>query len=427
MRRIYISLIITCLSAVAMAAQSRVGTTDVDVDGFVVDSVAKTENIGAKMASTPVEATDTVTAENKNIVGRVKNIGFVQKVINYFGEANKPHPEKRLDISFIGGPHYSSETGFGIGLAGSGTYYTRRDSAGMPTADTPASNVMLKADVTTGQMYKIGAEGYHIFPGDKWRANYDGYFYSFKDKFWGIGYENGRNDENESTYTRLQARIKADFVYQVCRNVFIGPLGQFSYIKATKVHNPALFNGEQLRTFTTGLGFTFLIDSRDVPTNAYSGIYLRYDQLFNPRFMGNTYAFSSSELTLAGYSQVWKGGVLAAMFHANFTYGNTPWGMLATFGGSSNMRGYYEGRYRDKSCMDFTVELRQHVWRRNGIVLWAGAGEVFPRFSQFKWNHVLPNFGVGYRWEFKHRVNVRLDIGFGKGEKSFNFSLNEAF
>ena len=40
---------------------------------------------------------------------------------------------------------------------------------------------------------------------------------------------------------------------------------------------------------------------------------------------------------------------------------------------------------------------------------------------------ILPNAGIGYRWEFKKGVNVRLDVGFGRGEKSFNFSLNEAF
>ena len=35
------------------------------------------------------------------------------------------------------------------------------------------------------------------------------------------------------------------------------------------------------------------------------------------------------------------------------------------------MRGYYEGRYRDKHSLEATVELRQHVWKRNGIVVWA--------------------------------------------------------
>ena len=100
---------------------------------------------------------------------------------------------------------------------------------------------------------------------------------------------------------------------------------------------------------------------------------------------------------------------------------------MSTFGGSHYMRGYYEGRYRDKCAMDATVELRQHVWRRNGIVLWIGAGTVFPKFSALRFNRVLPNGGIGYRWEFKKRVNVRLDIGFGRGEKGINFSINEAF
>ena len=92
------------------------------------------------------------------------------------------------------------------------------------------------------------------------------------------------------------------------------------------------------------------------------------------------------------------------------------------------MRGYYEGRYRDKNKIETQIELRQHIWRRNGIVLWAGAGTVFPKFSKMRINHVLPNYGLGYRWEFKKNVNVRLDYGLGKaGQSGFIFNINEAF
>lgn len=355
------------------------------------------------------------------------SVGFIKKVIGYFNEANKPHPEKKLDLSFIGGPHYSTESGFGIGIVGAGLYYSKRGEDGKPDPRTPASSMSLKLDVTTGQLYKIGAEGYHIFSGDRFRINYDGYFYSFKDKFWGIGYASDSDNSNESIYKRLQAQVKADFVINFSNRFYLGPMAQFSYINATRIDRPWLFDGQAPRTFTTGVGITAIYDTRDVPLNAYKGVYIRFNQLFNPRFMANKYAFSESELTVAGYAGVWKGGILAAMYHTELTYGNTPWGLMPTFGGSDRMRGYYEGRYRDKCEMDFTVELRQHVWRRNGIVLWVGAGTVFPRFSAFKWNHILPNFGVGYRWQFKPRVNVRLDLGIGKGEKGFNFSINEAF
>ena len=359
------------------------------------------------------------TLENKK--------GLINRVIDYFGEANVDHPERPLDISFIGGPHYSSESGFGIGLVGSGKYYTARDKNGMPDSLTPPSNVALKVDITTGQLYKVGAEGYTIFKHDQYRLNYDIYFYSFKDKFWGIGYEKDINDANETNYRRLQAQVRTDLLFQLKPNLFIGPLAQFSYINATRLARLELLEGQKPKTFTTGLGFSFVYDTRDFPLNAYKGIYVRYDQLFNPHFLGNKYAYSSSELTLCGYGEVWKNGVLASMLHANLTYGDTPWGLLPTFGGSGNMRGYYEGRFRDKNAIDITLELRQKVWRRNGIVLWVGAGAIFPKFAAFKWNQVLPNAGIGYRWEFKKRINVRLDYGVGKHQSGINFSINEAF
>ena len=146
-----------------------------------------------------------------------------------------------------------------------------------------------------------------------------------------------------------------------------------------------------------------------------------------PGFLANKYDFTKVELNASAYQRVWKGGVLAENLHSRHTWGDTPWGLLSTFGGSHTMRGYWEGRYRDKMATSLTVELRQHVWRRNGIALWVGAGTVYPKFSALRLRNILPNAGIGYRWEFKKGVNVRLDVGFGKGEKSFNFSLNEAF
>lgn len=135
----------------------------------------------------------------------------------------------------------------------------------------------------------------------------------------------------------------------------------------------------------------------------------------------------STELTAIYYHRVWKGGVLAGQYHALLNYGNPSWGLMAILGSSYSMRGYYEGRYRDKYAMDAQLELRQHVWRRNGIALWIGAGTIFPKLLDFEVKHILPNYGLGYRWEFKKRVNVRLDFRFGKSQTGFIFNINEAF
>lgn len=353
-----------------------------------------------------------------------KSRNIIKRIINYFDEANKPKPEKKLDFSFIGGPAYTNDTKLSIGLLGAALYKSIPfDSL------TPQSNASLYSQFSITGFWLIGIKGNHIGPRDSYRIDYKVYFESFPNHFWGIGYQQASNDDNETKFLQLNSSLEAAITWQLARNLFIGPAVRFNYSKATDIHddNFALWNGESLRTTNYGLGFNISYDSRDFITNAYSGVFLSFEQRFYPRFMKNSYCFSSSEFKVNYYHRLWKGGVVAAQAHALLTYGNTPWGMLAKLGGSHSMRGYYEGRYRDKCAADVSLELRQHIYGRSSAVFFVGAGSVFPDFKSLDKTKILPNYGLGYRWEFKKRVNVRLDIGFGKGERGFVFNINEAF
>ncbi len=347
---------------------------------------------------------------------------FIKSFLDYFNDANKETKRKKFDFSIIGGPHYSSDTKLGLGMVAAGLYRTDQNDTLLPP-----SNISLYGDVSTVGFYLLGVRGTHLFPQQKYRLNYNLYFYSFPSLYWGRGYDNGVNNDNESKYDRFQAEIKVDFMYRIARNLYVGPIAVFDYIDGRNFENPELWEGMAARTTNMSLGFSLLYDSRDFLTNAYRGYYFRIDQRFTPSFLANKYTFSTTELTTSYYQSVWEGGVLAGQFHGLLNDGNPPWGLLATLGGSYSMRGYYEGRYRDKCAMDAQVELRQKVWKRNGVVMWIGAGSVFPRLSDFTVTHILPNYGFGYRWEFKKRVNVRLDLGFGKHQTGFIFNINEAF
>ena len=252
-------------------------------------------------------------------------------------------------------------------------------------------------------------------------------FFSFPGAFWGIGYQMGDQDANESQYTLQKYSVKLNFLIRTARNFYIGPIASYDYIEGKKFDRIELLEGQDRVTQTIGAGVTLAYDTRDVSTAPARGIYVKGEQRFFPAFLGNRYAFSRTDLIFDGYKSVWKGGVLAFDFHSEFNYGRVPWTMLATLGGSYRMRGYYDGRYRDRNLIEAQVELRQKVWRRNGIALWVGAGNVFHDFDTFRWSQTLPNFGVGYRWEFKKRVNVRLDLGFGRNGSGFIFNINEAF
>lgn len=347
---------------------------------------------------------------------------LVSVIADYIASANDPRPNKKFDFSVIGGPYYSSDTKFGIGLVAAGIM-RRRESDSLPSGQ-----VDLYGDISVAGYYKVGIRGQHMLSarGNR-QLTYDVSFESAPDRFWGIGYRMASNSDNMTRYKRWHANADASYLFGLSPTLWTGPRLLLDFLDARDVTRPELWDGQPLRTYTMALGAALVYDTRDNPFNAYRGVYLRLDQMFAPRFIRNKMAFSFTEITLAHYQRLWKGAVLASRLHTRITYGNTPWGLMSKFGGSYSMRGYWEGRYNDKCSAELTVELRQHVWRRNGLVVWGGVGDVFPRLDRMFHNKVLWNFGVGYRWEFKNRVNVRIDYGFGRGESGLIFNINEAF
>lgn len=352
-----------------------------------------------------------------------KKKSLLTRFLDYFNDANKNKEHKKFDFSIIGGPHYSTDTKLGIGLVAAGLYRANANDTLLPP-----SNVSLFGDVSTVGFYMLGIRGTHIFPQDKYRADYTIYFYSFPCKFWGMGYDMGDDDSNKSDMKRWQARFKASFLFHLGDNLYLGPMVSYDYVIGRRIERPELLNGMDQHTWNIGAGFSAVYDTRDMLTYPHRGFYINLSQCFRPRFMGNDYAFSTTELQVDAYQRVWKGAILAEDFRTMLNFGNPSWGMMALLGNSNSMRGYYEGRYRDKHKMEAQVELRQHIWKRNSLTTWVGAGTVFHKFSEMRSRHILPNFGIGYRWEFKKNVNVRLDYGFGKaGQTGFLFSINEAF
>ena len=352
-----------------------------------------------------------------------KKKSLLTRFLDYFNDANKNKEHKKFDFSIIGGPHYSTDTKLGIGLVAAGLYRANANDTLLPP-----SNVSLFGDVSTVGFYMLGIRGTHIFPQDKYRADYTIYFYSFPCKFWGMGYDMGDDDSNKSDMKRWQARFKASFLFHLGDNLYLGPMVSYDYVIGRRIERPELLNGMDQHTWNIGAGFSAVYDTRDVLTYPHRGFYINLSQCFRPRFMGNDYAFSTTELQVDAYQRVWKEAILAEDFRTMLNFGNPSWGMMALLGNSNSMRGYYEGRYRDKHKMEAQVELRQHIWKRNSLTTWVGAGTVFHKFSEMRSRHILPNFGIGYRWEFKKNVNVRLDYGFGKaGQTGFLFSINEAF
>ena len=93
------------------------------------------------------------------------------------------------------------------------------------------------------------------------------------------------------------------------------------------------------------------------------------------------------------------------------------------------MRGYFEGRYRDKTFTTFQAEFRDEIYWRIGFTIFAGIGDVGNtlnsyKFSQFKYSY---GFGLRYMFDKDERINIRFDVAFGKNTSGIYFAIKEAF
>lgn len=351
----------------------------------------------------------------------IKNNLF-QRIYRYFQQSNEVRNDKKFDFSIIGGPHFSKDTKLGLGIVASGLYRLDRTD----TTLSP-SNISLYGDITTTGFYLLGIDGNTIFPRDLYRLDVNMYFFSFLSQYWGIGYENGKRNDGYTKYKRKEMQIKLDFYRKIAPNTFVGITGMYRHVNGKDFKDISFLEGERNKISSLGGGVILTYDSRDFIPNPYKGTFAKIEQTFFSKFLGNGYSFQRTDLQFRHYDRLWKGAVLAYDLNGTFNSGNIPWSMVALLGGPYRMRGYYEGQYRDNNLIVAQIELRQKVYKRHGVVAWVGAGNVFPKFNKFRWKETLPSYGLGYRWEFKNRVNIRLDYGIGKGQSSFYFNINEAF
>lgn len=398
---------------------------------FVMSSVtvAAAQEEPVDMAVTADEQVEVIGTDS--VKSKFYQKGVIGKVYNYFANANKQKPLDEFDFSVIGGPFCNNTAGVGVGICGSGMYHMQPSNPSLPQ-----SNISITGQATHKGMFSLEVTGLNYFPEDRCRSEYSLKMETFKNEFWGLGYLNADNDDNHCYFRRNRAMFDGNFTFRLAENTYFGPSLYYSYYAAAKrdemvnqlLVDPETGKSMDKHTSTQALGLMIKYDSRDFALCASRGVYFSLNQRVAPTFFGNKHSFTTTEFNLRGYAPAWKGCVLAGEVHGVINVGhNMPWTEMPLVGSSTRMRGYYEGRYRDRNLIEGQVEVRQRIWRRIGMVAWAGCANVFRDEDDCYLYRTLPNYGLGARWEFKKGVNIRLDYGFTRNGTGFVFQINEAF
>ncbi|MBO4985670.1 MAG: BamA/TamA family outer membrane protein [Bacteroides sp.] len=354
--------------------------------------------------------------------------------------------QRNLHYNILGGPSYTPDLGLLLGGSALLTFRMNpEDTTQLRSVVPMALAIMMEGGFT------ISSKPQLFFKGDRFRIFGKFTYKSTKDNFYGIGYNTNKHYERSdstSQYRYSGIQLNPWFLFRLGKsNFFAGPQVDINYDKWSEPskylveeasYRAAGGDADGYKNFNSGVGFLLTYDSRDLPANAYRGLYLDLRGMAYAKFLGSDLNFYKLEIDYRQYKSVGNRKVIAWTAQTKNVFGDVPLTQYALTGTPFDLRGYYMGQYRDKSSHVVMAEYRQMIntdkstrlkrlLSHLGFVAWGGCGFMGPTMGKIE--GVLPNYGVGLRVEVQPRMNVRFDFGKNtvNNQSLFYFNMTEAF
>lgn len=389
------------------------------------------------------ETTSLLAGETDSISGLTSKELHKQKVAR-----------RNFHYNILGGPGYTPDFGLTVGGSALMTFRMNPNDALQQRSVVPIAIAFM----FEGGGINLFSKPQLFFKGDRFRIFGKFSYKNTVENFYGVGYRTNRDyirSDSTSSYSYSGVQINPWFLFRLGRsNFFAGPQIDLNYERISDparalydwdnnmdpAHSYLQAGGTEngYKVFSSGIGFLLTYDSRDVPANAYKGMYLDVRGMAYSKMIGSDKNFYRLEIDYRQYKSLGLRKVLAWTVQTKNVFGDVPLTQYSLTGSPFDLRGYYMGQYRDKSSHVVMAEYRQMIntnqdtWVKRmlhhvGFVAWAGCGFMGPTMGKIE--GVLPNFGAGLRIEVQPRMNVRLDLGKNtvNNQTLFYFNITEAF
>jgi outer membrane protein assembly factor BamA len=264
-----------------------------------------------------------------------------------------------------------------------------------------------------------------------YRLNGNAVYMKYPDKFYGIGPNTIQS--MEESFTPRNAIVQIILRRKLMESIYAGVLYHFQDTKLQEIDPDGalaqkLIPGSSGGT-VSGTGVMFDWDNRDNIFYSTSGGYFEFVAAFARKAIGSDFIFNQYNLDLRHFISITNAQVLAIQGYASLLNGNVPFQSMSKVGGASLLRGYYEGRYRDKNLAMIQAEYRFMPWQRFGFTAFAGLGDVSDRISHFELDRLKYSVGGGFRYVFnpEEKLNLRVDLAYGKNTSGLYLTIGEAF
>jgi outer membrane protein assembly factor BamA len=173
-------------------------------------------------------------------------------------------------------------------------------------------------------------------------------------------------------------------------------------------------------------------DRRDEPLNPRSGGLYRAEGSYYDDRDTHSYSFRRWDLELQQYFPFFNERRVVA-FRSKLALTDTnpgqdvPFFLLPTLGGSEDLRGFSEFRFRDKDSLLFNLEYRWEAFSGLDLALFGDAGKVFKDRRDIDLNELKTAYGFGFRFNTHKSVFWRIDVGFGQEGTHMFVKFNHVF
>lgn len=255
-------------------------------------------------------------------------------------------------------------------------------------------------------------------------------FLRFPNSFYGIG---NNTDKTYERYDALFIDSKNSFERKISKNFYAGiaqnyryldMISYLSYGEFAKKNIPGEEGGN-----VSGFGLNASFDNRNNVFFPSKGNYLKFSWMLYDKAFGSNYNFRNYTIDFRKYINVYKENILALQLYAENGNGYIPFHMLSMMGGPQLMRGFFQGRFRDKKLAAFQAEARIPIWSIFSLTAFGSIGEVSPKINRFTLKGIKLTGGAGIRMRLleKQKINMRIDAGFGKDSYGIYVDFSEAF
>jgi hypothetical protein len=323
--------------------------------------------------------------------------------------------------------YYTPETRLALGISTVFYFRAKNDSAHRPSVVHPFFGGTQNRQIFAQAPFQL------FFKKEKYYLYGEVSVYDYPYFYYGIG--NGVPHNYREEYTARYPTCSLTVLQKIAPNSYAGFRIQVDDYKIVEKTPGGLLDQNLVPGsrggLNSGIGPSFLYDTRNNIFSPTKGNYVQLTSWINSKYTFSDYTYGSYVLDARKYIPWHKNDMFGFQFYTNIITGNPPFYQLAMLGGTTRMRGYYQGRYRDKNYMTAQAEYRSRFFIRNrlGFAAFTSAGLVFNEFKNIDLLYLKASVGGGLRLRFdrNEKINFRIDVAVGYRAFNTYFVLSEAF